>query len=283
MKKLALKKLAWQIPLALAAVLGAAQFGPSAVRWLHIRQVLAATTFSPIYVTLAYTDPNTGIEVASDFEGYRSDGAWVKGHYLKRPDGKVYSPHGFILPSTGIGVEVLPEVQGTHTRYYPADHLGRYRLGRPDSAKNCTAPITGTGWPTTVVGTDSILGYQAVHVRSETPKHDNMPGVVQDHWYLADYQCIEVKYIFQRVGEPTPYGSRTAIAISPSDPPPELFVVPTGYMEQTPSESDKAFAGKFTAGVVGSCIRDRWAQLDSWYQKTRRSSLPRGTFPKAAP
>jgi hypothetical protein len=191
------------------------------------------------------------------FIAVRSDGAWVSGQYLLRSDGKEYLIRGITFPADGKIVSVLSDIGALRTSY-SKNPVGP---SLDDPASSCVVPVRGAyAVERKIVGMEPILGQLTIHLWEESRDH------VHEAWEAPALGCISLKDVLTDKPAGAVIVDDEATAVVLAEPNANLFTVPNGYTEMSPSQSNSAFGNKFSNGQVPASIRQREPRMDAIYQ-----------------
>ncbi len=250
------KQILWTVPVFTGLALGS--FYATRALKRHVAVVHAESTLPPVRVD--YVSHSAGSPAQfRRFTAVRSDGAWVLGRYLARPDGTEYLVRGITFPGEGKYVSVFGDINAIQTVY--AGSSGFRGVNHDDPSTSCLTPVTGQYLDgRTLVGTGVLLGYRTAHIQYQAG------GKRHDQWMAPDLGCMPLKDVLQtQSGEFV--GEEDAVAVVPGEPDPALFAVPADYVEMSPSGADAAYEAKFLQGQKPDCVRTTETRRDLSYFK----------------
>ena len=160
----------------------------------------------------------------------RSDGSEANYRTLKSPDGKQFGQLGGIIDlGRAVSISIEPFTRSATTMDERLDVL-KYRL----EANGCPADVDKLGEHA------KMLGYEVVKIHECDHPHCDTEFV--DTWVAPELGCFALAETDATRGAPN---VKTVISVTKGEPSPAMFVVPSDYVERSPSQLSAAWEAKF--------------------------------------
>jgi hypothetical protein len=253
-----------------------------AARWLGGRvahgQEIALTkpisrfvTFESTFTVTSASDAPSSPPIRG-FEGVRSDGAYVLGRYMPRPDNRTYLLRRILYPATGLNIVVMDDIRARTTTYLPAGHSDRTGSVLPDPTSNCLAlrgRDHGRVLPTgTYTGSELLMGYPVVMVSLDKRPMRSGMNLKTTNWLAPSLDCQVLRSLWEvtdDAGNLITSTDRRVTNVVMGEPSGVLFDVPPGWTERGPTSSEEEYLRIFKNGQVNPDLHMNFARQEKVY------------------
>jgi hypothetical protein len=171
----------------------------------------------------------------------RSDGSYVVVRQVERAGESFLAADIHFIQEKKI-VRVIGDIKATETAFPSPSSPTAAGLNLLNPTTSCKQPFVGTLPEPQVIGEETMLGYEVIHLKS---------GVI-DQWLAPDLGCEELK---SELNATTNAGKavtaeRIATSVVLGEPNPALFTIPADYTEMSPVEVDQAIANRYFDGKM---------------------------------
>lgn len=205
--------------------------------------------------------PTAGPRILNYVHATRRDGSWVRD--MKRQ----------IMPDRGWGDMrvVMDYSAGARTSVDPStESLTTYPYPRDVIAKLSTTPQACSTDPGAKHAT--FLGYDTVVVeRTLRGSGDGDPGKITE-WRAPELNCFALKHTLEReLPGLRVRVEREALLVKEGDPFPDLFEIPAGYVQRSPSEVMAERGRRFPAEGLAAAPASDFETLDHTYRAAQKA------------
>lgn len=156
----------------------------------------------------------------------RSDGSRAHIYRRQTPDGRWVESRTILDLAAGKWYSIDPMTESVVT--YPLSSTTTNSQAQAD--KTCAGLTTSES--------DQMYGYDVVRKLESRTKQDGTIASRTDQWLAPELDCFPLRITRSAGagGTPSPYTTREVLFITPGEPAPALFAIPSGYTERSPSQ-----------------------------------------------